>query len=211
MIQVKPIFTIGHSTQPLEEFLAHLTNHSIDVIADVRSSPFSQKFPQFSRTNLKPVLEAIGIKYVFLGREFGARRDEPECYVGDMADYELISGLPLFQEGLKRLAKGTHDHRIALMCAEHDPLTCHRTILVCRHLKCINSDIFHILRNSAVETHEEAERRLAIEEGQNIAQSSMFNNTSKDDALTRAYTTRGQRIAYRRESETDEDTHNRFY
>jgi hypothetical protein len=97
------------------------------------------------------------------------------------------------------------------MCAEHDPLTCHRTILVCRHLKKTNSNIFHILRNSEIESHEETERRLIREERQQIDQVDMFAVAGPDAALSNAYKKRGDRIAYRKEVDESEDTHNRFY
>lgn len=205
------IFTIGHSTGSIDEFIVRLKTHAVEVVADVRSSPHSGRFPHFSQQPLIQSLRSVGIKYVFLGRELGARRNEPECYVGDLADYEKIADLPLFQNGLKRILEGSNKYRIALMCAEHDPLTCHRTILVCRHLKNSRPNIFHILRDSTVESHGQSESRLAAEERQTIDQTDMFDPTSVEVALTTAYRRRGMRIAYQREAHDDEDLHHRVY
>jgi hypothetical protein len=97
-----PIFTIGHSSQPLAAFIALLQRHAVQVIADVRSRPGSRRFPHFSRERLQASLAAADIGYVFLGTELGARRDEPECYVDGQASYDRIATLPAFAAGIER-------------------------------------------------------------------------------------------------------------
>src|SRR3984885_14759143 len=154
------IYTVGHSSQSIEEFIAPLQRHAVEVVADVRSRPYSARFPHFSREPLRASLKAAGIGYVFLGRELGARRDEPECYIGGQASYEKIAKLPAFAAGIERLLDGARKYRVALMCAEQDPLTCHRTILVCHELKKHGVSITHICRAGELEDHYQAERRL---------------------------------------------------
>src|ERR1700722_6372632 len=171
---MKQIYTVGHSNQSIEAFLALLRAHSVEVVADVRSRPYSARFPHFSKDRLEAHLKAADIRYVFLGRELGARRDEAECYVNGRASYERISKLPAFADGIKRLLIGAHKYRLTLMCAEHDPLTCHRTILVCHELKKHGILIKHIRRDGALEDHEQAEQRLVEEELGSSGQADMF-------------------------------------
>jgi uncharacterized protein (DUF488 family) len=125
------LFTIGHSNHELSALLELLARHAVTAVADVRSQPTSW-LTHFDRAPLTEALRRAGIEYVFLGDELGARRAEPECYDGDRADYDAIARLPLFQRGLTRVRQGLEKHRICLLCAEKEPLDCHRTILVCR-------------------------------------------------------------------------------
>jgi uncharacterized protein (DUF488 family) len=90
--------------------------------------------PQFNRETFAWEAEKAGITYVFLGRELGARSEDPGCYVEGKVQYNLLARTPLFQIGIGRVVQGVSTHTVALMCAEKDPLDCHRAILVCRHL-----------------------------------------------------------------------------
>jgi uncharacterized protein (DUF488 family) len=185
------LLTIGHSTHSWEQFHALLTRHNVDAIADVRSSPFSARMPQFNREPLKILLRTAGIHYVFLGEELGARRAEPECYVEGVARYERIATTAAFVSGLTRIRNGLGRFRIALLCAEKDPLECHRTILVCRHLRGA-AGIQHILPDGSLESQEESETRLMAEE--RVPDDDFF--TEREKLLARAYDRRGNKIAY---------------
>src|SRR5450631_2629759 len=103
---MNPIFTIGHSTQSIESFIELLGRHRIQVVADVRSQPVSSRFPHFSKEPLRQSLKAARVRYVFLGRELGARRDEPESYANGQAAYDRIARLPAFAEGIERVLTG---------------------------------------------------------------------------------------------------------
>lgn len=191
-----PLYTIGHSNHTIERFVELLHEHGIEVIADVRSIPVSGRHPQYNREALKSALAERGIKYLFLGKELGARRAEDEAYDGNRATYEQISRLPAFREGLERVKKGVANHRIALMCAEKDPLDCHRTLLVCRNLRDgIAGGIYHILADGLLESHAQAERRLIAHLGMNPDQAEMFAGET-EPPLERAYRKRGLAIAY---------------
>lgn len=197
------LYTIGHSTQELESFLKLLRQHRIEAIADVRSGPYSQRFPWFNRERLKDALEQNGIKYVFLGQEFGARRDEPCCYIDNRADYELIAQSEMFQKGLERLKQGLESMTVALMCAEKDPLDCHRTVLVARHAQQL-TEVKHILIEGSIETHSELEARMLDKLG--MTADDLF--LSQEEQLALAYKRRGEEIAYRRdEPEVFENEH----
>ena len=136
-------------------------------------------------------MEAASIGYVFLGRELGARREEPEVYVDGKVSFDLAAASPLFTSGLARLQKGLSKHRIALLCAEKDPLDCHRMILVARHAARF-AEAIHILADGTLETHEKAERRLL--ERYEWREPDLF--LSQENQLARAYARRGEEIAW---------------
>lgn len=193
---MNPLFTIGHSTHDFPTFLRLLKQHEIDVVADVRSRPFS-RFPWFCHEVLEKELKANRIRYVFLGAELGARREEPECYIGQRADYRLIAQTDAYQKGIERLRNGVSRYRIALMCSEREPLDCHRTILVCRHAKEF-ANISHIRADGRLESHVEAEARLL---------SRYFSDhhdffRCEEEMLDEAYQRRGEEINYVDETHT---------
>lgn len=186
------LYSIGHSNHSIEQFLDLLEQHGIEAIADVRSSPYSRHCPQFSREALEKSLEDRGITYVFLGAELGARRHEPECYVGGKVDYDQVPRSETFQSGLARLASGASKMKTAMLCAEKDPLTCHRTILVGRNIKHMVADVLHILADGSTETQSQAEQRLLIE--CRLDEQNFF--VTREQRLIEAYQKRAARIAY---------------
>jgi uncharacterized protein (DUF488 family) len=188
------IYTIGHSTHSMERFLDLLAMHRITAVADVRSQPHSRQNPQFNREALTRSLREVGAAYVFLGRELGARTEDPACYAGGKVQYDRLARSPLFQEGLRRVIEGTKNHRIVLMCAEHDPLGCHRCILIARELERSGIEVVHILRSGALETQAAALERLTSELGLN--ETTLFQ--SRQQSIEEAYRIRGERIAYSR-------------
>ena len=197
------IYTIGHSTHPIERFVALLCKHQITAVCDVRSRPYSRVNPQFNREPLKEVLSGVSIKYVFLGKELGARSEDRSCYRNGQAHYELIAQTELFGAGIGRVEDGAQSYRIALMCAEKEPLDCHRTILVSRRLREDGFIVKHILANGEAEDHDHAiERLIAM---LRIPTSDMF--LSHSEAVSDAYTRRGSQIAYREHAPHEEETH----
>jgi uncharacterized protein (DUF488 family) len=153
------LFTIGHSNRSIDDFVALLGMSNVTAVADVRSQPFSRHLQHFNREHLSDTLRQRNIAYVFLGKELGARRDEDCCYIQGKAKYELIEKTRAFQVGLDRIRKGALHHRVALMCAEKDPLTCHRSILIAKVLRH-EFDIRHIVSQDQIDSHHELERRL---------------------------------------------------
>jgi uncharacterized protein (DUF488 family) len=190
------VFTIGHSTHSWEKFLELLRRHRIKAVADVRSSPFSQHNPQFNREPLQLALRQQGIAYVSLGNELGARRSEPECYVHGRADYSLIAQMPAFIRGMERIIKGAAKMRLAIMCAEKDPLDCHRCILVSPRLVEKGISVLHIHSDGTLESQAEAERRLA--QKFDLAERELFRSTG--EILAEAYRRQGTKIAYEEEA-----------
>jgi len=154
------LYSIGHSNHTAERFIQLLQQHGIEAVADVRSAPYSRFNPHFSKERLEAELRNRGFYYVFLGRELGARREEPECYRDGRVDFGLVVRSTLFQRGVARLTDGASRMKVAMMCAEKDPLSCHRTLLIARHIIHSLSDIHHILADGEIETHGQLEQRL---------------------------------------------------
>ena len=188
------IYTIGHSNVGIDVLLGLLRQHGITAIADVRSQPYSQYLPHFNRVALQTALHQAGIRYVFLGRELGARSDDPACYQDGHVVYARLAATSLFMEGLARLRAGMLKERIALLCAEKDPATCHRAILVCRHLRQPNLRIEHILADGTLESQQDLEQRLLQLHGLN--QLTFLNPQSPAERIEEAYERQGERIAY---------------
>jgi uncharacterized protein (DUF488 family) len=148
------VYTIGHSTLEWPTFQRLLDRAGIGVVIDVRSNPVS-RLPHFNLTELKGRLNAAGICYVFLGLELGGR---PRS--GGLPDYEVMAASPMFAEGIVRVEEMAARTRPALMCSEHEPLTCHRCLLVGRRLIERGNDVVHILRTGNIEPNEITEDRL---------------------------------------------------
>lgn len=154
------VLTIGHSNHKATRLMSLIRAHGVTAIADVRSFPYSRSNPQFNRTRLQQFLKAEGISYVFLGRELGGRPEDPGCYVEGKVQYGRLAQTSFFKEGLGRVVKGAHSHRIALLCAEAEPLVCHRAILVAQQLILAGVAVSHIHANGSLEPHAEAMSRL---------------------------------------------------
>ena len=147
------VFTIGHSTHTLDEFAALLRRREVTAVADVRAAPYSRFNPQFKRDALAAGLAALGLEYVFLGRELGGRSADPADYRDGRIDYDRLRGTERFHRGVERVVRGAERRRIALMCAEKEPLDCHRTLLVAPAIEARDIAVTHILADGGVEPH----------------------------------------------------------
>ena len=185
------IYTVGHSTHKIDDFLKLLTRNGITALADVRSVPASRFTPQFNRDTIKRALNEASIEYVFLGRELGARSDDRSLYVDGKVRYDRLARQPAFREGIERLLRGLTMHRIAVMCAEAEPLDCHRTLLVARELARQGVDIVHIHKNGELEPDVDAMIRLREKFG--LEGDALFED---DDLLADALRRQEEEIAY---------------
>ena len=154
------VLTVGHSNHSPEAFLALLKRHGVTALGDVRSAPGSRFNPHFNRKTLSALLAAQGIAYVWLGRELGGRPEEPSCYENGALRYDRLAQMPLYREGIRRVMRGAAAHRLALMCAEKDPLHCHRALLVSPSLEHEGLEVAHILADGSLEAHESVMDRL---------------------------------------------------
>lgn len=195
------VYSVGHSTLPLTDFVGILAHNEITVLADVRSSPYSRFNPQFNRETLKDELKNRGILYVFLGKELGARSDDPTCYSDGQVQFDRLAETELFESGIERIQKGASDYKIALMCAEREPLECHRTILVARELEKNGVEIRHILSSGQTESHEDAMDRLIGMHG--LGNGDFFR--SREEIKNEAYDKQAKVVAYTRPNENVDD------
>ncbi len=186
------ILTIGHSNHGWERFVDLLKGAGVTAVADVRTSPWSRHTPQFNRETLTGALKAEGLAYVFLGAELGGRPEGAHLFDDGVANYEAMAEEPRFQQGLERVVKGAQTHVVALMCAEREPLDCHRCLLVSRRLRARGLAVSHIHGDGAIEPHGETERRLLVCEG--LDHDDIFE--SRESQLARAYVQRARKVAY---------------
>ena len=156
----RTVFTVGHSNHSLDAFLALLAGHRVGAVADVRSVPYSRFAPRFDREALAAALRGAGVAYDWLGRALGGRPDDPACYRRGRVDYARVAGTSGFSRGLERVHAMAAARRVALMCAEKDPLDCHRTLLVARALDDRGVAVAHILADGGLEPHARTMDRL---------------------------------------------------
>jgi uncharacterized protein (DUF488 family) len=156
------IWTVGHSNHPFDVFLRLLETEGIEVVADVRSSPYSRFAPQFNHEDLERALRDAGLRYLFLGEELGGRPVREEHYDAEgHALYGPMSEEPSFQAAIDRLLAGAQTHRIALLCSEAHPRDCHRRLLVGKVLAERGIALRHILPGGSVEPELEVKLTLA--------------------------------------------------
>lgn len=186
------VFTIGHSNHTLEDFLRLLTQHGITAVADVRSVPMSRLHPQFNREELSEALKQAGIAYSFLGKELGGRPQDPSCYVNGQVQYRLVALTEPFQKGIERVLTGAQKYRIALMCAEREPLDCHRGLLVSPTLEKAGASVMHILADGHLEAHRDTMNRLLERFG--FTQDDLFR--SREELVEEACARQQGRVAY---------------
>lgn len=192
MTSLPILYTLGHSNHSLERFLELLRLHKIETVGDVRSQPYSPYCPHFNRESLQIALLQNGIEYLFFGRELGARTEDTDCIIEGRVDYDCLTKTEAFREGVTRLKEEIKTKRVALVCAEKDPLTCHRTILVSRELRGETEKLRHILETGETETQKEVETRLLTSLK---FEPSLFQ--SEAEQIEEAYGIQGRKIAYR--------------
>ncbi|MNK66100.1 hypothetical protein D3C87_854140 [compost metagenome] len=152
-------YTIGHSTRPLEDFLALLIQNGIEMLVDVRAFPHSRRYPQFDQASLSTALRERGIGYRHLsalgGRRPRIRENSPnrgwrEPGFRNYADYMATAA---FASGLAELLAIARHSRVALMCAEALPWRCHRR-LIADCLICKGHAVYDILGPAPARAHQ---------------------------------------------------------
>jgi uncharacterized protein (DUF488 family) len=191
-VSAPEVFTIGHSNHSFERFTELLRQHDIMALADVRSAPYSRSHPDFNREFMKTRLDESGVAYVYLGRELGARPEDPRFYHHGRVQYRMLARSPLFRSGLDRVIKGAQSYRLALLCAEKEPLECHRTLLVARELVVAGENVIHIHADGSLETHADAMSRLVKILG--LPEADLYRN--KEEMIADACATQEECIAY---------------
>jgi uncharacterized protein (DUF488 family) len=174
------LWTIGHSNHPLDAFLDLLAQHRIEVLVDVRSSPYSRYADHFNREAIRPALHSRSIQYLYLGDLLGGRVEDQRYYDGDgRVLYGLLAESPGFCQGIERLSKGIEQFRVAILCGEENPANCHRRLLVGRVMQEHGVSLMHIRADGSVQS----EAELAVEEAfrKTKGQKTLFETEEPDE------------------------------
>jgi uncharacterized protein (DUF488 family) len=193
------IYTVGHSTHPIEVFLDLLKAYSISCLIDVRSVAASSYNPQYNKEPLSNFLKANGITYLHFAEEFGARHTDPDLLDEEgKVNFELVRKSWNFKNGIERLWQGIDKgFTIALMCSESEPFDCHRFSMVSIALEKEGFDVKHILKDKTLKTNSQLESQLLKKYEKKIPQPDMFQpNITVEDQLKVAYRLRNKEIAF---------------
>ena len=148
------IYTIGHGSRHIEEIINLLQQNNIEIVIDVRSLPYSRFHPQFKQVNLKNSLEAVGITYLWLGKELGGKPADPNLYRNGKVDYHAMKETELFKQGIQQLLKLAEGNvKVTLICSERDQNECHRKHLIAEELVKFGVTVLHINKVGTIEQH----------------------------------------------------------
>lgn len=184
------LFTIGYSGYGIADFINALRENKIRLLVDVRSMPYSSYYRSYDKDNLEKTLRKENIDYRHFKREFGGRQTDPQyCTKEGHLDFELFAQSPVFNEGVRKIIAALDGgYRIALMCAEKDPLHCHRAILIARVFHERGVDVSHLYPGKENERHSDLEKRLLSEYKLDDKQISFFDTDhTADEKLKLAY------------------------
>lgn len=158
------LFSISHSNHDLPHLVELLRRAGVQAVVDVRSRPYSGRFPHFNRPEFVQALKQHGLAYVFLGDALGGRPDTADLYDADgRVNYELVRRTPEFQHGLARLIAVRDQYRVAMLCSEEDPLDCHRSLMIAPALVQRGLLPNHMRGDGSMESTAELEARLLAE------------------------------------------------
>ncbi|MBG6073432.1 MULTISPECIES: DUF488 family protein [unclassified Polaromonas] len=186
------VYTVGHSTHSMDRLIEILKSNEISEVVDVRSQPYSRFQPQFNRSDIEGPLRAAGIGYLFLGQELGARSNDTSCYVNGRVQYQRIAATKGFERGIDRVLIESGSNKLALMCAEKEPLECHRTLLVGQALFSQGVSVVHIHSDGRQENHSDALIRLHGMVG--LPLEDLFRTS--EELLSEALRIQEERVAY---------------
>lgn len=149
------VYTIGHSNLDPGPFRQLLSQHGIEVLVDVRSWPHSRYVQWADAATLPEVIREAGVKYLFLGKELGGRPEGDEFYDSEgHVLYGKVAEQDSFRQAIRRLEQGAEQYRVAIMCSEEDPTSCHRRLLVAKVLLDRGVTVLHIRKDGRLESEE---------------------------------------------------------
>ena len=155
------LLTLGHGTRSIDDVIGLLKEHDIGFLVDVRSAPYSRYQPNFSQGPLRAHLQAHDITYLYMGKELGGRPDDPDCYVDGKVIYDRLKARTEFQHGIGRLRTAwDQGRRVALLCSEIRPESCHRSKAIGPELRERGVDITHLDENDALLSQDEVDLRI---------------------------------------------------
>ncbi len=169
----------------------------------MRSTPKSSYYKDFDDVALAPVLKKQNILYRNYKNEFGARQENKAFYnARGYLDFEVFSKSQQFLEGIKKIKKAQEmGHVVCLMCAEKDPINCHRTIMIAHNLDKAGFHVSHILANEQLCEQNEIDKRLLDKFFPNRRQISLLEESTDEEKLEKAYQLKNEEIGFRLEDE----------
>ncbi|MGI8999102.1 MAG: DUF488 domain-containing protein [Candidatus Limnocylindria bacterium] len=147
------LYSIGHSSHALDHLLLLLREHQIEVVVDVRSTPYSHYSPQFAGPALERALRSIRIRYLHMPQLGGRPLDRTFYDEAGHVLYQRVAASETFTQGLNRLLEGAAKYEMAVLCSEEDPIACHRWRLIGRAVEEHGSPMLHIRGDGRTETH----------------------------------------------------------
>lgn len=202
---MKAIYTIGYTSFDVDKFVDVLKKYHITCLIDVRSIPKSSYYKDFDDLNISHILANNGIVYRNYKIEFGARQDNKSFYnIKGYLDFDIFAQSKQFNDGIEKIKKAQEmGYVVCLMCAEKDPINCHRTILIARNLDKKGFEVKHILASEGVCIQKDIDDRLVEKYFPNRSQISIFseNNLTYDEMLEKAYKIRNEEIGFKLEDE----------
>lgn len=196
---MKDIYTIGYSCFKIEDFINILKKYRITCVVDVRSNPNSKFFEDYNQINLEKVLKANGIIYRSYKNEFGARQEDERYHKDGYLNFKEYAKSKQFLEGVQKIKAGMNlNYVFVLMCAEKDPSTCHRNIMVAREFHELGYNVKNILADGSYELQESIEKRLVEQYFPDRNQLSLLSNElSLEEMVNKSYEYRNREIGYR--------------
>ena len=143
------ILTVGHGDLESERLIGNLRAAGVERLVDVRSVPWSRRFPQHSRPALEAALAGAGIAYEW-APALGGRPSDPSLLTDGKPDYGRMARTDAFREALGGLVAAAEGSRTAILCSEGRPEQCHRTLLVARALMERGVRVRHLLKDRTV-------------------------------------------------------------
>ncbi len=201
---MKTIYTIGYTGFTLNSFITTLKNYGISCVVDVRSNPMSKYYPDFNKNNLEQALKLAGIYYRNYVDEFGARQTNKRFYsINGYLDFKKFSKSEFFKSGVDKLITSMNKGYVfALMCAEKDPIDCHRNIMVASEFYRMGYEVKNILADGNYVFQSAIEKRLLEMYFPDRDQFSMFEKCIDNiELVERAYEKRNADIGYKVEEE----------
>ena len=196
------VFTIGYAAFNIDDFIEILKNNKISHLIDVRSNPMSEYFQDFNSFNLEPKLKQHNIIYENLALEFGARQENKEFFSEKgFVDFEKFTQSEQFRNGLIKIKNGlSQGTNFVLMCAEKDPINCHRSIMIAHAMQKEEIEVLHIMPDKLLQQQSKIDKRLLELYFSARNQLNLFTgNSDEQELIVQAYKKQNEKIGYRLE------------
>lgn len=196
------VFTIGYTAFNIDYFIAILKSHKVSHLIDVRSNPVSEYFQDYNSFNLEVKLKQHNIIYENFSLEFGARQENKKFFSeSGFVDFEKFTQSEQFKNGLAKIRDGfKQDTNFVLMCAEKEPINCHRSIMIAHAMQKADIEVLHIMPDNQLQPQSEIDKRLLELYFPDRNQLNLFvENSDKNELIEQAYKKQNEKIGYRLE------------